>query len=463
MQKLLQKLGDMAGKDNVFTAPGDLAALSTWALPSPASRPAKFPLAAVRPCHPQRLLDLLSFAAAEGLKVCIRGGGTTPAPNIEPGRTLLILTNGLNRIIDIDATNREAIVQGGVTCADLAQAASRKGLFHPIQPGSAAICTIGGCIATNATGPRTLKYGSQGDYVRELTVVTPARQTLQCASQNGMPGNLAPSLPLANLFCGSMGTLGIISQAKLRLLPAPAARLALVAAFPGMTDAAGAVCALMNTRLEPSLLEMLDPACATLLGAGKKTLLLVEFDGEEDLVSRNLGQAQNLFAAYAAETMRRMNHQEVEELLNGIAGIPAAISGKGQNFLLLECRTPVAQLPEFVAEIQAICASHKVQAAMYGHVGVTVLRVAIFCGENPDAVKDAARQIFTLELMLNDLMKDEEEAALNRGQWQQRQEGITAFSRELRTLVDPAGLLSPAMLPEETNEWLFAPVQEQAR
>lgn len=443
MQAKLKQIADITGKENLFA---DHAARLAYA------RTANFgyspsawilPLACARPRHMGQVARLLEFCSREGIPVAFRGGGTAAGANAQPAvaDTLLILTTGLTRILELDAENRIAHVQPGVTCAQLTAAAATRKLFYPPRPYSAATATIGGNVAMNAAGAGCAKYGSAANYVLGLDICSGNGEKINCATANVMPGKLAPGLPLASIFCGSMGSLAFIGDCALRLLPMPESVESRLFRFHN--GAASAASQIMARGLLPAALEIYDPVCAAILldePACADWLLEIQFSGCRAETTESMLAAVTICKSCDGSEART-NDDSFRKLRAGL--MPALAAKSRFRYEPFSC--PPSRLPMLLDGIQDISEHLGQKVAVFGHADVAAMHAAIFEGvADMDA---ASREIFALELMLNNAMDSENDAAQTRWQWQTGAAGISAISQKLRPIFDPAGILANNVLP----------------
>src|SRR5437588_4011127 len=236
----------------------------------------------------EQVSKLIKFACRENIAITARGGGYGYVGSCVPVRAGVALSFArMNRIKDISFEDAVAVVEPGVITADLKRAAREKKLFYPPDPASFEHCTIGGNVATNAGGPRCLKYGVTRNYVVGLEIVLAKGEVLRTG---GRVHKNKTGFDLIGLFIGSEGMLGIVTEITLRLLPLPPARATISVAFSTMSQAAAAVQEIFGKGFLPASLEIADSF--TLEAARKdlgKTLvpagsahLLVDLDGQEE-------------------------------------------------------------------------------------------------------------------------------------------------------------------------------------
>lgn len=443
MQAKLRELANIIGRENLFA---DDAARIVYARSADCAKgtgPGFLPFACARPKHMGQMAALLEFCSGEGIPIAFRGGGTATGSNATPrsADTLLILTSGLARIIDLDAGNSLVRLQPGVTCATLAEAAGSKGLFYPPTPWSAQIATIGGNIAMNTSGPGVARYGTAANFVISLDIYTTAGKKITCRAASATPGAPVAGFPLANLFCGSMGALAFIGEATLRLLPTPES--VLNSMFRFHSDAAIAAAEIMEGAFRPTALEIYDPVCASILldePECKDWLLEVQFSGGQTETAGNMQSARVICSRHGGiETpVDQIRHNNLR------AGLLPALA-KRSDFRYEKFSCLPTRLPMLLDEIKAICQRHDQKAALFCHAAAATVHTAIFeCGSNTEAL---LRELFSLELMINNAMVSETESELTRQQWQAQNRGLAEVSQKIRTIFDPSGLLADNVLP----------------
>ena len=288
-KSVLAELRQALGGGRVSTAPEDLATYAydgTWAEMRPD--------VVVHPQETAHVVAALRIADAARVPVVPRGSATGLAGGAVPveGSICLNLAR-MNRILEISVPDTVAIVQPGVITQDLQRAVEKIGFFYPPDPASVYQCSIGGNVATNAGGPRCLKYGVTGDYVLGLEVVLAGGHVLRLG---GRTIKDVAGYDLKRLFIGSEGTLGVVTEITVRLIPKPAAQLTALAAFPRLADACEAVGNILQAGIVPLVTELMDQGTTRAIEDFKhlglptdvEALLLVAVDGDADLVQREI-------------------------------------------------------------------------------------------------------------------------------------------------------------------------------
>lgn len=439
MRALHAQLSHIVGDENLRT---DAAALVACAAVPDFGEPlpdAPLPVAVVTPRNPAQLRELLILCSKENIAARIRGAGTAPGqPSFPKDRqSLLILTTALNRILEVDPANRVATAQAGVTCAELAAATAAAGLFYPGDPDLANLATLGGILADNAAGPGVLKYGFPATYLHQLRAFTASGMEFAASAAQGQSGTIQSGFALAPLLCGSRGALGVIHTVTVALLPIPAARHGLLAEFPDTPTAAQAAKLIMAAPLLPRALEILDQGAASAVyGDASHPLLYLEFDGQPVAVAEETARCREILTANGAITLRPDSGFPTR-----FPGILPALRKIGP-FALENVVCPPSRLRALVEGLTDIANRHALKIAFFGHAGIARARVAIFYGGNKKSATIAAREIFTLELVLNNALTSEADANLDKKAWLARQKGISTLSRDLMAIFDPGGILA---------------------
>ena len=333
------------------------------------------PDAVVFPGASEDVAAAVRIANTHGAPVVPRGSGTGLAGGSVPikGGVVVALTR-MNRILELDAQNRIAVVEPGVINLVLQDACAEQGLRYAPDPSSERICTLGGNVATNAGGPHTLAHGSTVNHVLGLEIVLPdGRVTRLGGRQPDVPGP-----DLRGVFCGSEGTLGIVTKICVALVPLPPDVRTLLAIFDGVAPASAAVSAIIRGGVVPVALEMLDHEIIQIiepqmhvgypLDAG--AVLLVEVEGVPEAVASDV---ERVVAACEQEGAREIrvaeSEQERERLWEGRKGGIGAIGASSPNFYILDGVVPRTRLPEVMEAVNGLADRYGFRCANIFHAG----------------------------------------------------------------------------------------------
>jgi D-lactate dehydrogenase (cytochrome)/glycolate oxidase len=331
---------------------------------------AGMPLALVRARDTDDVVETLKIAHRHGVPVVTRGAGTglAGAANALDG-CIVLSVEKMNAILDIDPAARTATVQPGVINGDLAAAAAELGLWYVPDPGSRAISSIGGNLATNAGGTCCAKYGVTADHVARIKAVLADGRIIHtgAATRKNVAG-----LNLTQLLVGSEGTLAVIVEATMRLRPAPSAAATVVASFPETAQAIDAVLAIRQTA-EPCLAELMDRTTIaavndmTHMGLDESAgaLLLIQCDGRDSTAEARIC-AQACTEAGATEVYDTDDPVEGEAFMQARRVALTALERQGST-LLDDLSVPVHRLPEMLHAIEGIAARYELTIGTFGH------------------------------------------------------------------------------------------------
>lgn len=399
------------------------------------------------------VVTTLRYAAEHRVAVVPQGArtATTGAASALPGA--IVLSTALMTDLRIDPVERLAVVGPGVVNADLRAAAAAHGLTYPPDPASSAACTVGGNIATNAGGLCCVKYGVTADYVRGLEVVLAGGEVMRTGRRTakGVAG-----YDLTGLVVGSEGTLGVVTEAVLRLVPLGDPALTVLAVFPTLAATMAGVAALRGQRHTPSLVEMLDgPSIEAVRAygdfgfpAGSGGVLLVQSDRVGHAAEDVEAYADALAAAGASEVAVASDRAEADLLLQGRRALNPALGARGPRFIEDVC-VPVGRLGDLVEQVHAIAARHRLEATCSGHAGDGNLHPCFFFDADDPASVEAARAAFDdlvrAAWALGGTLTGEHGVGAQKRPWLAEELGAAEVARQraVKALFDPLGILNP--------------------
>ncbi|WP_109471108.1 FAD-binding oxidoreductase [Ornithinimicrobium cavernae] len=427
--------------------------------------PADGAVALVRATTVADVQATLRFASAYRIPVVPQGArsGISGGANAVPG-CLLLSVERMSRILAVDVAERSVTVEPGVINQDLKNAVAEHGLSYPPDPGSVAISSIGGNVATNAGGLCCVKYGVTKDYVRRLTVVLAdgTLATLGTGTAKGVAG-----LDLRGLFVGSEGTLGVIVEITLRLVPLLPEPLTAVATFTDERSAAATVADFMASGAQPSMLESLDRTTLRLLNeygdfglddrAG--AMLLMQSDGSGNRAAA-LAEVESFTAraeangaldtGYSEDTADNEALVATRRLAQPAYERYAQAHGGGQ--LLDDICLPRARMPEFYDGLDRVRATSGLTIAVVAHAGDGNIHPSVFFdARDPADVERAERafeEIMRLGLELGGTITGEHGVGYLKREWLPREldEGNRRLHRAVKEALDPDGILNPGKM-----------------
>jgi len=411
------------------------------------------PEAVAFPRNTAQVSKILAFCRRKRIPVTTRGGGRGYVGGCVPVLGGLVLsTIRMNRILEISKPDGVAVVQPGVITAKLASAAAKNGLFYPPDPASLKESTIGGNIATNAGGPRCLKYGVTRNYVLGLEVVLADGATVRLG---GRTHKNRTGFDLVGLFTGSEGMLGVVTEATLRLLPLPPARSALLAEFSSLPGAAAAVQKVLGSGLLPSALEIADPF--TLAAARKvnpqaphcESLLIIEFDGQPAAVKAELALASRLLRLSTSRITPAIGSRACEKLWEVRRGFSYALRDTGLVKLNEDVTVPRGRILDLFRLTARLQKKHRVPISSFGHAGDGNIHVNLMAPAGSQAddphMHQILNELFRGVLGMGGVISGEHGIGLAKKPWWEK-----AALKELRNLhqkvkraIDPTGQFNP--------------------
>jgi D-lactate dehydrogenase (cytochrome) len=415
------------------------------------------PAGIIWPLTTDEVSRILVWAYEQEVPVTPWGAGTSTEGNPVPTRGGLVMDmTRMDKIIEIRPRDLQADVQPGVLRKELNRRAGKHGLFFPPDPGADA--SIGGMIANNASGVQTVKYGATKDYVMKLTVVLPRGNIIHtgCKAHKSSSG-----YDLSRLFVGSEGTLGVVTEATLRLTGIPTHFLAITITFDQLEQASQAVAVMMGSGLEPAALELLTPELINLmnrekeLGLPEVPSLFCEFHGiskaslqETSDLARELcadcGATDFRFGVEANERTElwRARHEAWETIHR---------AHPGNETLIVDAAVPISRYPEMIVFSQKLVDENKASGYVFGHAGDGNLHVVLVgdpANENEwSLLEEINDQIVTRAVQLGGTCTGEHGVGIGKRKFMELEHGQSYhLMRQIKEMIDPKGLLNPGKI-----------------
>ena len=426
---------------------------------------AGWPLAVVRATCTADVQTAVRWAARHGVPVVPRGAGSGLSGGSSAVDGGLIVCVERMREIRIDPGSKVAITQPGLFNIEVKRAAAEHGLFYPPDPSSYEICSIGGNAATNAGGLCCVKYGVTSDYVLGMEVVLADGTAVRLG---GPRIKDSAGLSLTKLFVGSEGTLGIITELTLRLVPAPPPASTLVAAFPSFEASASAVVA-MTRAMRPSMLELMDRTSInavedyTSMGLERtaEALLVAQSDAPGSAAADDIAARAAIAEDHGAtEVFSTDDPTEGEAFAAARRAAFPALERKG-NLLLEDVGVPLPVLPELVRGIQAIAAARDITIAVVAHAGDgNTHPLVVYDAGDAGAIERAQLafgEVMDLAISLGGTITGEHGVGRLKRAWLPAYLGddALALTRRIKEALDPQGILNPGAI--------LAPLDSPAR
>ncbi|HXA80024.1 MAG TPA: FAD-linked oxidase C-terminal domain-containing protein [Opitutaceae bacterium] len=452
---MIAELTQLLGPQNVLTEKEDLIPYSF----DGTATLKQLPRVVVFPRHTQDVSAVLKLAHAHHAPVVTRGSGTGLSGGSVPveGAIVLCLVK-MDKILELDPRNFTLRAEAGVVTQKIYETADAAGLFYPPDPGSMKVSTIGGNVAENAGGLRGLKYGVTRNYVMGLEVVLANGDI--CSLGNKCVKDVA-GYNLRDLFIGSEGTLGVVTQVLLKLLPKPAARQTLLATYAAMDAAAETVSAIIAAKIIPCTLEFLDRKTIRCvedfthvgLPTDAEALLLIETDGHPAAVADEAAQIEKLCQAHGATSVKRAaNAEEAAKLAAARRSAFSALARVKPTTILEDATVPRSELAKMIRFVEQTAAKHKLDIATFGHFGDGNLHPTFLTNERDTdemhRVEAAMKEIFEYALSLGGTITGEHGVGLAKKAFLKQQLGDAshALLRAIKRTLDPDGLLNPGKI-----------------
>ena len=394
----------------------------------------------------------MRWAGRHGVPVVPRGGGTGLAGGAAAVDGCVILSLArMSAIRELDPADEMAVAEAGVLNADLDRAAAAHGLMYAPDPSSYEISTIGGNLATNAGGLRCVKYGVTRDAVLGLEVVLANGRVVRTGRRTvkGVAG-----YDLTSLFVGSEGTLGVITSATLRLRPRPAESPAtLAASFPSFAAAARAVTAILQARLQPSLLELLDRVTLRAiddwkhLGFGDSQALLIA-QADTDDGARRAAVMQRICTEHGALLADVSDSEGQARQLLDIRRLAGLATERLGAILVEDVCVPRSRLPDMIERIEGAADRHGVLIATVAHGGDGNLHPVFVFDHQPEvpaSVWAAADEVFRAALDLGGTLTGEHGVGIIKRRWLAAELGPASLAvhHAIKKALDPEGIMNP--------------------
>ena len=452
----IKEFEKIVGAGNVFSS---LADRQTYAYDS-AVLESVTPALVVRPTNTEQLGAIIALCYKLGMPMTVRGSGTNLSGGTVPDSpdSVVILTQGLNRILEINSSDLYAVVEPGVVTAKFASAVAEKNLFYPPDPGSQAVSTIGGNIAENAGGLRGLKYGVTKDYVMGLefydhtgSLVKSGSRTVKCVTGYNLGG----------LMVASEGTLGIISKAILKLIPPPKASKAMMAVFKDVQNAADAVADIIAAHILPCTLEFMDNVTINMveddvkigLPRDAQAILLIEVDGHPAQVADDAITVEaQLKKNNAPEIVVARDAEEKNKIWEARRKALPALARRRPTIVLEDATVPRSKIPAMIQTVNEIAKKYDLLVGTFGHAGDGNLHPSILCDrrnkEEFARVEQAIDELFNRTIEMGGTLSGEHGIGTAKAKWLEKEttKATIEYSRRMRLAIDPKRLFNPSKM-----------------
>jgi glycolate oxidase len=453
-ERVLEKLSRIVGPDHITTREDALSQYGT-----DATKLTYLPDAVVFPGQIQEVSEILRLANAERFPVVPRGAGSGKSGGALPVHGGLVLAmERFNRLLHIDEINLVAKVESGVITARLQEEVEKVGLFYPPDPASIRISTLGGNVAECAGGLRAVKYGVTRDYVLGLTAVLPTGEIIKTGVETakGVVG-----YDLTRLIVGSEGTLAVVVEITLRLLPKPACTRTMMVFFKDPSSTVTSVSEIIRSKIVPAALEFMDRACIDCVrdeiglpippSAG--ALLLIEVDGDQALTRREAKKIQEICMVHGAVQFKAASgKKESESLWEARRNVSPAVYKLRPDKVSEDVVVPRNRMADLVSFLERLSVKHRLPIPAYGHAGDGNIHVNIMLDkgkpEEVDRAGEAVKELFQKVLEMKGTLSGEHGIGITKAPYLGMEVSRPALDlmARLKKAFDPNGILNPGKI-----------------
>lgn len=454
-QELKNQFVAIVGSKYYLDSPNELYAYSYDATPIYQSMPD----AVILPGTTQEVSEILKIANEHLIPIVPRGSGTNLAGGTIPVQGGIVLNmNRFNKIYEIDQKNLTATLGTGVVTTDLHNAVEAVGLFYPPDPGSMRISTVGGNMAQCAGGMRGLKYGVTKDYIMGLEYVLPSGEVLRCGGKNVKD---VAGYDMTRLLVGSEGTLGVVTEITVKLVPLPETKRTLVAYYRNLVDAARTVEKVIASKIIPATMEFMDQSTMKVvddfaklgLPLDMKSMLLIEQDGAEDQVVLDIERIAAIAKQEGAALVEVSGTpEEGAKLLAARRSALAALSRLRPTTILEDATVPRSRLADIVEEVERVAEKYQVQICTFGHAGDGNLHPTCMTDElNKEEihrVEQAFDEIFRAAIRMGGTITGEHGVGMAKMNYLSLKvgDGGIELMKRLKAAFDPNNIMNPGKM-----------------
>lgn len=413
----------------------------------------------IYPESTEQIAAIMKILSEQRIPLVTRGSGSNLCGGTVPAQGgVVMVMHRMNRIVEVDLENLTATVQTGLITAEFTEHVESLGLFYPPDPSSMRISTIGGNIAECSGGLRGLKYGTTKDYVIGLEAVLPNGSILRTGGK--LMKDVA-GYDLTKLLVGSEGTLAIITEATLKLIPPPKAKKTMLAMYRDLYGAARTVSKIIEARIIPATLEFMDNPTIRVVDDYAKlglphdmeAILLIEQDGDAETVERDIERIREICMLEQADRVEvAENREEAEKLLTARRSAFTALARLRPTTILEDATVPRSKIADMVLRINEIARKYEVTIATFGHAGDGNLHPTATTDardtEEIHRVEQAFAEIFEAAIELGGTITGEHGVGLVKApylEWKVGEAGMEVM-RGIKAAFDPHHILNPGKI-----------------
>jgi len=453
-KKVVQSLKAIVGKDNVHTEKSDKITHSY-----DATRKSYLPDVVVYAESTEQVSEIVKLANSHLIPILARGagsgftGGTLPIK----GGIVLVLTK-MDRILGIDTDNLIAIVEPGVVTSLLQKEVEKVGLFYPPDPASKDFSTLGGNVAECAGGPRCVKYGVTKDYILGLEVVTATGEIIRTG---GKTLKNVVGYDLTKLFVGSEGTLGVITEVVIKLLPKPEAKKTMLVQFETIHGAARGVAEIIRAKIIPTTLEFLDAATIGCirdispipLPEECRAVLIIEVDGDSEVIERQAARIMEVIQPLGVlDTRMASTADESEEIWQVRRNVSSSLRKVNPDKFNEDIVVPRSKVPDMISALEELSEKYGVPIVNFGHAGDGNIHVNIMVDLAEEGMEDTVHKvmddIFRSALALEGSISGEHGIGTSKMNYlgMEIDSATVGYMQRIKTAFDPNNILNPGKI-----------------
>ncbi|RWR13635.1 FAD-linked oxidase C-terminal domain-containing protein [Siminovitchia fortis] len=413
----------------------------------------------IQPENKEEIASLVKLANEHKIPLYPRGAATSLSGGslAVKGGIVLDMSQFKKKLV-IDRENLLAIVSPSVITGDIHKQAEDVGLFYPPDPSSSHVSTIGGNLLENSSGPKGLKYGTTKEYVIGLEVVTPTGEIIRTG---GKTVKNVTGYDLTRLIVGSEGTLGIVTEATLRLIPKPQARKTLLASFDRLIDSGHAITNILSAGILPSAMELMDNACIRAvenytpsgLPVDAEAIIIIEIDGHEAAIEEEMKRCEEIcLKQHATEVKVAQDEASRASIWKARKMVSPAITQMGPTKISEDATVPRSEIPKMMERLHVIRDKYQLNLVVFGHAGDGNLHPNIITDkrnlEEMKRVEDAVSEIFEAAVELGGTLSGEHGIGTLKAPYMEMelgQEGLMMM-KKIKDAWDPNGILNPGKI-----------------
>lgn len=456
-KNIINELITLLGKENVLTEKEDKI---NYSYDATADMPSREPDVIVTPSRKEEIVGLVKLAAKYKVPIVTRGSGTNLSGGTIPVDGGIVLSMlKFDKIIEVDPANLTATVEPGLVIQRLNEAVAAHGLIYPPDPGTVTTATMGGSVSECSGGLRGLKYGVTKDYVMGLEIVMTDGEVIRTG---GKTVKNVSGYDLTKLFTGAEGTLGIITEIIVKLIPAPKYRRSMLAVFDDLDKAGKTIADIISHKVIPATLEIMDNVTIRTvenyskigLPVEAEAVLVIEVDGSiEEVVVKEFETVKSICTGNGATSMKLAESDADRDAIFAArrAALPALAQVKPTT-VLEDATVPRSRIPEMLKALREIAVKYNLQIGTFGHAGDGNLHPTILTDESNkeemERVHQAVDEIFKVAISLGGTLSGEHGIGMAKSKYMELQFGSAGVNvmKKIKDALDPDNILNPGKM-----------------